>query len=213
VVNYLSEFIALAVIHFLAVVTPGPDFAVTVSQSVQYGKKVGILTALGIGMGISVHVLYTLAGVGALMHTNDLIFNGAKIAGVIYILYLAIKLFKTSSSAPDKNFDMLATQRSQNAGKAFSTGFFTNATNPKATLFFLAIFTTIVSNKTPVYIQALYGVWMCMVNAAWFMIVAMFFSHKKVRVNFLRFGHWFERTMGMLLCLFALKMLFGASSS
>ena len=60
--NYLGEFLALATIHFLAVVAPGPDFAVTIRQSVRFGRWVGICTALGIGAGISVHVLYTLLG-------------------------------------------------------------------------------------------------------------------------------------------------------
>ena len=49
--NYLGEFLALAIIHFLAVVAPGPDFAVTIRQSVRFGRLVGICTALGIGAG------------------------------------------------------------------------------------------------------------------------------------------------------------------
>lgn len=65
--GYMGEFIALAVIHFLAVMAPGPDFAVTTRQSVRHGRSAGIGTAIGIGAGISVHVIYTLLGVGALM--------------------------------------------------------------------------------------------------------------------------------------------------
>lgn len=60
--DYLREFLALAAIHFLAVVAPGPDFAVTIRQSVRFGRHAGIGTAVGIGAGISVHVIYTLLG-------------------------------------------------------------------------------------------------------------------------------------------------------
>jgi threonine/homoserine/homoserine lactone efflux protein len=67
--NYTNEFLALAAVHFLAVVAPGPDFAITVRQSVRFGRTVGMVTALGIGLGISLHVGYTLLGVGALLHT------------------------------------------------------------------------------------------------------------------------------------------------
>jgi threonine/homoserine/homoserine lactone efflux protein len=91
--------------------------------------------------------------------------------------------------------------------KAFSTGFLTNATNPKATLFFLAIFTTIISATMPLQIQALYGLWMCFVNALWFVIVALFFSSARVRLLFMRMGHWFERTMGVILILFAGRLI------
>lgn len=79
--NYLGEFLALATIHFLAVVAPGPDFAVTIRQSVRFGRWVGICTALGIGAGISVHVLYTVLGVGALMHTTPWLLTVAKVLG------------------------------------------------------------------------------------------------------------------------------------
>ncbi|EJN24918.1 putative threonine efflux protein [Pseudomonas sp. GM79] len=206
--NYLGEFLALATIHFLAVVAPGPDFAVTIRQSVRFGRLVGICTALGIGAGISVHVLYTLLGVGALMHTTPWLLTVAKVVGGAYILYLGVSLIRSkpkSAIEGDKGAETSAER--QTLFKAFSTGFLTNATNPKATLFFLAIFTTIISATTPLQIQALYGLWMCFVNALWFVIVALFFSSARVRLLFMRMGHWFERTMGVILILFAGRLI------
>ncbi|AIS14127.1 lysine transporter LysE [Pseudomonas chlororaphis subsp. aurantiaca] len=206
--NYLGEFLALATIHFLAVVAPGPDFAVTIRQSVRFGRVVGLCTAIGIGAGISVHVLYTLLGVGALMHTTPWLLSVAKVVGGAYILYLGVSLLrskpKTSLEGSDGASD--PAQR-QTLAKAFMTGFLTNATNPKATLFFLAIFTTVISASTPLKVQALYGVWMCCVNALWFVIVALFFSSPRVRLLFMRMGHWFERTMGVILILFAGRLI------
>ncbi|VEF12307.1 lysine exporter protein LysE/YggA [Pseudomonas fluorescens] len=206
--TYLGEFLALATIHFLAVVAPGPDFAVTIRQSVRFGRLVGICTALGIGAGISVHVFYTLLGVGALMHTTPWLLTLAKVIGGAYILYLGMSLIRSkpkSTLEGEKPADDAPAQ--QSPFKAFSTGFLTNATNPKATLFFLAIFTTIISASTPLQIQAFYGLWMCMVNALWFVIVALFFSSHKVRVLFMRLGHWFERSMGVILILFAGRLM------
>lgn len=206
--NYLGEFLTLATIHFLAVVAPGPDFAVTIRQSVRFGRWVGICTALGIGAGISVHVLYTLLGVGALMHTTPWLLTLAKVVGAAYILYLGVSLMRSQPKSVlegDSATDGPATE--QTLLKAFTTGFLTNATNPKATLFFLAIFTTLISATTPLQIQALYGLWMCGVNALWFVIVALFFSSNRVRLLFLRMGHWFERTMGVILILFAGRLI------
>ena len=206
--NYLGEFLALATIHFLAVVAPGPDFAVTIRQSVRFGRGVGICTALGIGAGISVHVLYTLLGVGALMHTTPWLLTVAKIVGGAYILYLGVSLLRSQPKSVlegEKEADEPMVE--QTLLKAFTTGFLTNATNPKATLFFLAIFTTLISATTPLNIQALYGVWMCFVNALWFVFVALFFSSVRVRVLFMRMGHWFERTMGVILILFAGRLI------
>ena len=206
--NYLSEFLALAMIHFLAVVAPGPDFAVTIRQSVRFGRMIGICTALGIGAGISVHVLYTLLGVGALMHTTPWLLTVAKVVGGAYILYLGVSLLRSKpKTVAEGNNDANEPFVEQTILKAFTTGFLTNASNPKATLFFLAIFTTLISATTPLKIQALYGVWMCFVNALWFVIVALFFSSARVRLLFMRMGHWFERTMGVVLILFAGRLI------
>lgn len=206
--NYLGEFLALATIHFLAVIAPGPDFAITIRQSVRFGRWVGICTALGIGAGISVHVLYTLLGVGALMHTTPWLLTAAKVLGGAYILYLGVSLLRSQpKSVLEGEKDAVETLRKQTLLKAFTSGFLTNATNPKATLFFLAIFTTLISVTTPLGVQALYGVWMCFVNALWFAIVALFFSSSRVRVLFMRMGHWFERTMGVILILFAGRLI------
>ncbi|MHA6129274.1 resistance to homoserine/threonine (RhtB) family protein [Pseudomonas mohnii] len=206
--NYLSEFLALAMIHFLAVVAPGPDFAVTIRQSVRFGRMIGICTALGIGAGISVHVLYTLLGVGALMHTTPWLLTVAKVVGGAYILYLGVSLLRSKpKTVAEGNNDANEPFVEQTMLKAFTTGFLTNASNPKATLFFLAIFTTLISATTPLKIQALYGVWMCFVNALWFVIVALFFSSARVRLLFMRMGHWFERTMGVVLILFAGRLI------
>ena len=206
--NYLGEFLALATIHFLAVVAPGPDFAVTIRQSVRFGRWVGICTALGIGAGISVHVLYTVLGVGALMHTTPWLLTVAKVLGGGYIVYLGVSLLRSKpKSTLDSEPATTIAEAPQSLGKAFTTGFLTNATNPKATLFFLAIFTTLISATTPLEVQALYGLWMCLVNALWFVLVALFFSSNRVRQQFMRMGHWFERTMGVILILFAGRLL------
>lgn len=144
---YLTEFTALASVHFLAVITPGPDFAITVSQSVRFGRKVGTYTALGIGTGISIHVLYTILGIGTLMSTAPWLMTVAKIIGALYMLYLAFQLLRAKPPLLE-NISLVKNEEFRSPQQAFSVGFLTNATNPKATLFFLAIFTTMVSSKT-----------------------------------------------------------------
>ena len=86
--QYGSEFLGIVLIHFLAVISPGPDFAVAIRQSVRHGRRVGIWTALGIGAGISVHVLYTLVGISALLRTTPWAMSAARWAGAAYLLWL-----------------------------------------------------------------------------------------------------------------------------
>lgn len=206
--GYWAEFLSLALIHFLAVVAPGPDFAVTVRQSVHFGLWAGICTAIGIGAGISVHVAYTLVGVGALMHATPWLMTGAKVFGGMYLLYLGINFIRSKPVNPEGSTSELVVPETQSLLKSFLIGFMTNATNPKATLFFLAVFTTVVKATTPFWVQVLYGIWMCLVNATWFVLVCLIFSNPAVRARFVRSGHWFERFMGVLLVGFAARLLF-----
>lgn len=202
---YWGEFLALAGVHFLAVISPGPDFAVTISQSVRHGRKTGVLTALGIGSGISIHVLYALLGVSVLLHAWPWLNWAVRCLGGLYLLYLGIKLLRARPSPVDAETGQPAI-KGVTAHRAFMTGFLTNATNPKAMLFFLAIFTTIVSPATPMRIQIGFGVWMCCTTAIWFCLVSFLFSTARVRRRFEQLGHWFERVMGGLLILFAARL-------
>lgn len=209
--TYGGEFLTLALVHFLAVIAPGPDFAVTVRQSIRFGRAIGMITAVGIGSGISLHVAYTLLGVGALLHTYPWLLTLTSLFGATYLAYLGTNLIRSQPQNLNANLiDSVnlfkKVEPTPSWGKSFSLGFLTNATNPKATLFFLAIFTTLVKPTTPLLVQGFYGIWMCSVNATWFMLVAALFTISRIRNTFLRMGHWLERLMGVILLLFALRL-------
>lgn len=205
--QYSSEFLALALVHFLAVLLPGPDFAITVRNSVRYGYAIGCITAIGIGIGISVHILYTLVGLGIIIQQSPWFMLILRIAGALYLIYLGWSLLRAPSVNIDPSIEETANMPLSQS-KAFIMGFMTNALNPKATIFFLAIFTTLVSPTTPMKVQFAYGIWMCIVNALWFMLVAVLFSRPVVRQQFLKMGKQFERLMGLILIALALKLLF-----
>jgi threonine/homoserine/homoserine lactone efflux protein len=75
----------------------------------------------------------------------------------------------------------------------------TNLLNPKATLFMVSLFSTIVSPTTPIAMQFGYGVSMSAVLAVWFTIVALFFTTDAMRAAFARAGRWFNRLTGLML--------------
>lgn len=211
----MQEFLVLASLHFFSLVVPGSDFSVTVRNSVIGGKSVGVFTALGIGAGISVHVAYTVAGFGALTHTIPELLVVVEVIGACYLLFLAYKTFFDTNATDVIIADDGLLQGSPESRKfldeslvtAFKEGFLTNALNPKVTLFFLAIFTTVVSPETPMQVQFFYGVWTAVVSAGWFVIVAFFFARENVRVLFLKKKRVFEIVISVLLTLFALTLI------
>jgi RhtB (resistance to homoserine/threonine) family protein len=204
---YWTEFLTVALVHLLAVASPGPDFAIVVRESVSSGRHAGIWTAIGVGSGILLHVGYCLLGIGLIVSQSIMLFNLLKWLAAAYLIYIGIRALRA------KPVDPLQAQQSLEAVAvtargAFVRGFVTNGLNPKATLFFLSLFTLVISPQTPLLVQAGYGAYLAVATAAWFCAVAMLFSHARVRNGFIRMGHWFDRLMGAVLVALGIKVAF-----
>lgn len=204
---YWTEFSTVALIHLLAVASPGPDFAIVVRESVAFGRRAGIFTALGVGAGIFVHVAYSLLGIGLIVSQSIVLFNALKWLAAAYLLYIGIKALRAKPADPARA-ELGLEQAARSPRAAFTTGFVTNGLNPKATLFFLSLFTVVIDPHTPLTVQAGYGLYLALATALWFCLVAMLFSRPRVRAGFARLGHWFDRLMGVVLIGLGVKLAF-----
>jgi RhtB (resistance to homoserine/threonine) family protein len=202
---YWAEFLTVALIHLLAVASPGPDFAVVVRESVAHGRRAGTWTALGVGSAIFLHVGYSLLGIGLIVSQSIVLFNVLKWLAAAYLLYIGFKALRAKPAVPGAD-TVAALPVERSAGAAYRAGFMTNGLNPKATLFFLSLFTVVINPHTPLAVQAGYGVYLAVATAAWFCLVALLFSQQRVRAGFARMGHWFDRTMGAVLIALGVKI-------
>src|SRR5579884_29193 len=130
--QYLGIILTVALIHLLAVVSPGPDFMMVTRNSLIYSRKTGIYSAVGLGLGILVHVTYSLVGIGLLIAKSILLFNTIKFLGAAYLIYIGYKSLTSKSS----DLEMVDQNRKNDISRlqAVRIGFLTNVTNPKATL-------------------------------------------------------------------------------
>ncbi len=195
------EFLTLFGVFVLAAIAPGADFACVLRESISFGRRAGIITALGVGSAIMVHVAYTVAGVGLIIAQSILIFTIVKWCGAAYLVYLGLRSL-TSRRKPLSNGDhAIAAPAGQSRGAAMSygVGFLTNLLNPKATLFFVSLFATIVSHETPVLTQLAYGASLAVFLALWFSFVAIFLTMRSMRSAYERMGHWIDRATGLVL--------------
>ncbi len=114
-------------------VIPGPATLLVLARSVSGGRRAGIATGLGIGIGDLIHSTMATFGLSALLATSALAFEVVKYIGVAYLIYLGYRAFIEKSG----NLDMAAAPEIS-PGKAFRQGIFTEILNPKTALFFLA---------------------------------------------------------------------------
>lgn len=196
----------MVIIHLLAVMSPGPDFVMISRNSLIYSRKSGIYSALGLGLGMAVHATYSLVGIGLIIAKSILLFSILKFAGAAYLIYFG---YKCLCSKP-AHLQKISGKKREDLSKfaAIRAGFLTNLLNPKATLFFLALFTQVVSPKTPKLIQALYAFEMSLMTFVWFAFVAVTLSHNLVRAKFVKTQHWFERIFGVILIALGVKVAF-----
>jgi threonine/homoserine/homoserine lactone efflux protein len=180
-------------------------------QSLAHGRRAAIWTSIGIGTAILLHVTYAVLGIGILLRASHFWFTAVKFLGAAYLAWIGVKALRTRprrelSGAPPGAEPDLARPAEPTPRAAWVTGFLTNAFNPKVTLFFVAIFASLIDPATPKWIQAAYGIWMSLATMAWFTMVSVFFTREGIRRAFLRGGHWIDRAMGIVLITLAVAL-------
>ncbi|WP_435187239.1 LysE family translocator [Streptomyces sp. bgisy126] len=191
----MGQLIAVAVITVLAVISPGADFAMTVRNSYLYGRTAGVLAAVGIALGVLVHVTYTMLGVGLLVSRSPALFTAMKLIGAAYLVYIGYRTFVTKARV---DVDLSDGETLSKAG-ALRTGFLTNALNPKTMLFVLSTYTQVVSADTPVPQQIGYGLFMSLAHLVWFSLAALLFSQQSLRTRLLRRQTVLNKAIGAVL--------------
>ena len=92
--SYWPEFLTVALVHLLAVASPGPDFAVMLRQALSQNRDRALMTALGVGLGILVHVSYSLLGIGLIIQQSVWLFNVLKVVGALYLSWIALQCLR-----------------------------------------------------------------------------------------------------------------------
>jgi len=203
--NWWPEFLTIALVHLLAVASPGPDFVMVLHQSIVNGRRPAIYTSIGIGAGILVHVCYCLLGLGLLISRSLLLFHLLKLVGAAYLLYVGWHSLRAKLVTPGV-VDVASRSLPPSAIQALRIGFLTNLLNPKATLFFLSLFSLVIKPQTPLAIQLGYGLYMALATGLWFSGLSLFLTRPAVQGFFRRFGHWAERAMGGVLIALGIKL-------
>ena len=193
-------FIWSSIAHFIALTSPGPDTAIIIRQVTLHGRKSGLIAALGIGFGISVHCFLAISGISLFILSNDLYKLLISIFGGSYIIYLSIMMLKTSeniSSSTSEDYKPL---------NSFATGFITNIFNIKAFIFFVSLFTILIESIDGIYFY-LYPIYFSITSCLWFVFVSYMLSLKNNSFN-IHENNIIKYIMSLLLCIIGLSIFF-----
>lgn len=202
----VTQFLTVAIAHLLAVMSPGPDFVVVSKNSLSYSRKIGVYTALGVALGIAVHVSYCLLGIGFIISKSIIVFNVIKLLGAGYLFYIGYKMLRSKKVGSEEN-QIIKKKENFTPIQAVKNGFYVNALNPKATLFFLALFTQVISPGTSDFVKIVYGIEMMVMTFVWFTAVSALFSNGALKSKVHKYQHIVERFTGAVLIAIGMKVV------
>ncbi|EKE76789.1 LysE family translocator [Gallaecimonas xiamenensis] len=200
-----EQFLLLAGAHLLAVASPGPDFAVVSRHAIAFGRRCALWVALGVGSGILVHMAYTWAGVALLLKTYHWLEVAFSVVAALYLLWMAKGALMSSKGMTLDREGGLAPGPSA----AFRRGFLTNALNPKATLFFLALFGSVLDASPQGMQMLMVSGYLALATALWFVLLGWLLTAGPLGRFLADKGYWIDRVLGVFLLLLAGRLIYG----
>lgn len=140
----ISDYWLFVLSGVLLNITPGTDIIYVLSRASVGGRKVGVVSALGICTGILIHTVLVSLGLSAILVSSDFLFNAMKIIGAMYLAFMGIKNILSKET-----MFQLGTEKTGNLSVVFRQGVLTNALNPKVAMFFLALLPQFVVADNP----------------------------------------------------------------
>lgn len=202
----IINFEAFLFASILLNLTPGADTMYILGRSISQGKKAGLLSAFGIGVGTLIHCLFAVLGLSIIIAKSALAFQIVKYIGAAYLIFLGLKMI----TAKNKNdFNLSSDLVTVSHKKIFFSGILTNVLNPKVALFFLAFLPQFVNPKnieSPIPFLVL-GLTFVTTGTLWCIALA-FFSSKlssKFRENY-KMKVWLDKITGSLFIVLGIKL-------
>ncbi len=201
--DFFHLWLVFCVVMIAASVSPGPAFVMCVRNSLVHGLSAGMLTSLGLGAGLVLHATYAVFGVATLIAQSPIIFNIIKYSGGAYLVYVGIQALWSKGYKMDP---VIEDKTSKTNFCAFRDGAMTALLNPKAVLFFVAIFSQFITPEMPLSQKTILAVTAILSDTIWFSIVAIFLTRPAIRDRFLSASKWIERICGAMFIALGIRL-------
>ena len=196
--------IMIATIATLGMLSPGPDFFLIIKNAARYQRSAALMTALGIIVAIALHMTYCVAGLAVLITTTPWLFNILKYAGAAYLIWIGIKSLLPQSG---QQINLNNTQHEiVSFKKAFMQGFLCNVLNPKATLFYLAIFTQVLNVDSTFNEKLWFAFIIWGLGAIYWPILVFLIQSAPVRKGLAKVQKYVDRVLGVILIAFGIRV-------
>ncbi|EEA01772.1 Lysine exporter protein (LYSE/YGGA) [Burkholderia sp. H160] len=192
----------------LGAMSPGPSFVIVARNAIGLSRGDGLATALGMGIGGVFFSGIALLGLYTLLATVEWLYIGLKVAGGVYLVYLASKIWR--GAAKPLTFNETETGSVGNPRKSFWIGLSTQLSNPKTAVYYGSIFAALLPQHAPVWCYFALPPAIFAIEAGWYTIVALCFSSKRPREIYLRWKAWIDRMAAGAVTALGLRLILNA---
>lgn len=201
--EYVAVLAGLALVHLLAVASPGPSTVLVIQVAAVSGRRAGLLAAFAMMLGALVWAAAALYGLQILFARFEWLYLAFRIAGAIYLLYLAFMLLR-HAGAPLPEADPTAAKTG--AWQGFLKALLLQLSNPKVMVFMGSIFISLLPTQPPAWMDATVLTIVAINEFTWFALLALLFSGSTARAFYRRSKVWIDRVMGGALGVLGLKL-------
>jgi threonine efflux protein len=193
--SYLPHLLAMAGIWVLVVMSPGPDFVVTMSRAA-CSRRAGLAAAAGIVVGTAVWASASAAGAGLVLAHYRWAAEVVRLLGAGYLAWLGLRMIvHARAEVPEARADRGPVQ----IGPAWRAGLLADLGNPKAAVFWTSLFAAVLPPAAPLLVRVAAVIVAVMVAAAWYSAVACAFSLTRITALYRRAKSWVDRVTGGVL--------------
>jgi RhtB (resistance to homoserine/threonine) family protein len=198
----LDQLLVIVSVTALVMVIPGPDMLLVVRNTFTGGRGAGLRTSAGVLAGNLVHITYCLLGIGVIISQSILAFSALKFAGAAYLIYLGIVSLRSGATTLDTS--EIGERRPNRTW--FVQGLVNNLLNPKGTLFYLGVFTTVIEPETPARTMLVLVLAMMAVSASFWLLFVYTLDRPIIRRSVERSQLTVTRIFGALLILLGIRV-------
>jgi threonine efflux protein len=203
----MGVLLNLFVVHFLALLTPGPDALLVVRTSSSSPRKVALVTVVGVVIGLAVWAGLALAGMQLVFERAAWLQAGLKVLGGLYLIYLGAKMWRAAFAKEDTKINGMP--RLTDTKEAFRTGLFTSLSNANAMIYFGSIFVTFLPAQITMSMKLAIVFMVILESLAIFGSLAVLLSLPAPQKLYQRAIAWIDPAAGTVFGIFGLKLLLG----
>ncbi|MDQ7989398.1 MAG: LysE family transporter [Candidatus Dactylopiibacterium sp.] len=201
----MQSFLMIAAAHFLALLSPGPDFFLIARTSLSSGWRVASGACCGVALANGVFIAAAFAGT-TVLRPGSVPFLALQLAGCAYLLHLGVLFIRHAGSHGLRHMAGDASRQAAPGAwwRAAGMGFLSGVLNPKNALFYASLAAMLGSAHASAGWKLVYGLWMFCTVLLWDLLVALLIGNRFVLGAFANALPWLERLSGALLILLAL---------